>query len=256
MGGVPDRGLPEGGVPDGGVPKGLVRFPKSPMPSGGVPEGCGRVWLPRFMPLGGVPAGADAASAGWVTACCWTERASEIPADCDRLVPASDVQPATNIPAARMTMDTTNSNPLFFICCSPDKSRYVMKLRLYQTFSNSLVTLCYLRLTFIMGLARRSCDRTLVRIIMNNVLSWDRDPTDTYALHYQKVGLETQVVIYLRLNVKHILHAVLIPRKAGLSGGIKKGTIATDENNRPGCFLPRRDTAASRRFQRKITPYL
>jgi hypothetical protein len=121
-GGVPDGGVPEGFSPDGLSPEGAVPFPGMPpgppcgavpfiaMPSGGVPEGtvpllcksAGRV--PDGVTFSDIPADTCPDAAGVCAS------ALDV-----ALLPESDVQPATNIPAMRIADATSMMIVLFFM---------------------------------------------------------------------------------------------------------------------------------------------
>lgn len=120
--GVPEGGVPVGFSPDGRSPEGVVLFPYIPpgppcgavpfivIPSGGVPEGA--------VPLAGISAGGvpDGAAFSEVPADACAEAAGVCSAGLDEaVVPESDVQPATRIPAMRNTDATSMIMVLLFM---------------------------------------------------------------------------------------------------------------------------------------------
>lgn len=104
-------------MPPGGVPEGRVPFIS--IPAGGVPDG----WVPfAWNPSGCVPDGVTDCSDDPVEAdacdgvsCACTDDAGVDAADCVEVLPASDVQPATKIPAMRITDATIMILILFFM---------------------------------------------------------------------------------------------------------------------------------------------
>jgi len=121
-GGVPDGGVPDGFSPDCRSPEGAVPLPGMPpgppcgavpfiaIPSGGVPEGA----VPLAgISAGGVPAGATFSEVPTDTC---AEAAGVCSAGLDAaLLPESDVQPATRIPAMRNTDATSMMMVLLFM---------------------------------------------------------------------------------------------------------------------------------------------
>jgi hypothetical protein len=117
LAGVPEGRVPFISIPSGGVPDGRVPFIS--IPSGGVPDG--RVlfaWSPsgcvpdRVTDCSDDPVEVDACAS---VSCACTDDAGVDAADCVEVLPESDVQPATKIPAMRITDATNMILVLFFM---------------------------------------------------------------------------------------------------------------------------------------------
>lgn len=119
---MPDGGVPDGFSPDGLSPEGAVPLPGIPpgppcgavpfiaMPSGGVPEGAVPL---TCLSAGGVPDGNAVSAAPDVD---FSDAAGVCTAGLDvAVLPESDVQPATNIPAMRIADATSMMMVLLFM---------------------------------------------------------------------------------------------------------------------------------------------